>query len=123
MQADSQRSQFATSGFGSAASTGIAAPAARGRGWLIAAAALVAVIVLAAVAYFGGWIGKKGPYSQADLKPQVLTSNSSEDPVALTSISPDGKYLLFADLEGLHLRLMTTGETQTLPTPNEFCFR
>jgi serine/threonine protein kinase len=123
MQADSQRSQFATSGFGSAASTAIAAPAARGRGWLIGAAALVAVIVLAAVAYFSGWFGKKGPYSQADLKPQVLTSNSSEDPVALTSISPDGKYLLFADLEGLHLRLMTTGETQTLPTPNEFCFR
>ena len=40
------------------------------------------------------------PYSQAELKPQQLTANSSEDPVAATSISPDGKYLLYADLEG-----------------------
>ena len=63
------------------------------------------------------------PYTQADLKPQQLTANSSEDPVAVTSISPDGKYLLYSDLEGLHLRLMATGETQSLPIPDEFCFR
>jgi hypothetical protein len=52
-----------------------------------------------------------------------LTTNASEDPVAVTSISPDGKYLLYADLEGLHLRLITTGETQSLPIPDSFCFR
>jgi hypothetical protein len=89
----------------------------------LAAAGVVAMSVILAFAYFGDWFGSHGPYTQAELKPQALTSNSSEDPVALTSISPDGKYLLFADLEGLHLRLMTSGETQTLPTPDEFCFR
>jgi eukaryotic-like serine/threonine-protein kinase len=96
---------------------------ARNRGLLFAAVALVAVIAVLALGYFSGWFGAHGPYTQAELKPQAVTSNSSEDPVALTSISPDGKYLLIADLEGLHLRLMTTGEIQTLPTPDEFCFR
>ena len=108
----------------SAQQTAIAeAPENRNRGVLFAAVAVVAVAAILAFAYFNGWFGKHGPYTQAELLPQALTSNSSEDPVASTSISPDGKYLMFADLEGLHLRLMTTGETQTLPTPDEFCFR
>jgi serine/threonine protein kinase len=93
------------------------------RGRLFGAVALVVLGAVAAFGYFFGWFGNHGPYTQAELKPQALTSNSSEDPIASTSISPDGKYLVTADLEGLHLRLMTTGETQTLPTPEEFCFR
>ena len=98
---------------------------AKSRPWPVLAGALLAVVAIAVLAagYFAGWFSSTQPYSQAQLKPQQLTANSSEDPVAVTSISPDGKYLLFADLEGLHLRLMTTGETQTLPTPDEFCFR
>jgi serine/threonine protein kinase len=123
LQADSQR-------FQSAGSTAVSSPSAvvepakpRSRAMLLAAFAAVLVIAVTGIGSFSGWFGSHGPYSQADLKPQALTSNSSEDPVAVTSISPDGKYLLFADLEGLHLRLMTTGETQTLPTPDEFCFR
>ena len=87
---------------------------------VLAAVAIVAVLV---VGYFAGWFTTRRPYTQAELKPQQLTANSSEDPVAVTSISPDGKYLLFSDLEGLHLRLMATGETQSLPIPAEFCFR
>jgi eukaryotic-like serine/threonine-protein kinase len=104
-------------------STTAAVPKVRHRGMRFAAIGVVVVIAILAFAYFRSWFASHGPYSQAELKPQALTSNSSEDPVASTSISPDGKYLLFADLEGLHLRLMTTGETQTLPTPDEFCFR
>lgn len=98
---------------------------ARPHKWVVPAAALAAIAVLAALvgAYFAGWFTSAHPYSQADLKPQQLTANSSEDPVAVASISPDGKYLLYADLEGLHLRLMATGETQSLPIPEAFCFR
>ena len=86
----------------------------------LSAAAIVAVLV---IGYFAGWFASAQPYSQAQLKPQQLTANSSEDPVAVTSISPDGKYLLYADLEGLHLRLIASGETQSLPIPDSFCFR
>ncbi len=128
MQADSQSatskvSPASSTSISSATTSVVAAAPVRKRGLLFAALALLAVVAILAVGYFAGWFSKHGPYTQADLKPQVLTSNSSEDAVSLTSISPDGKYLLFADLEGLHLRLMTTGETQTLPTPDAFCFR
>jgi serine/threonine protein kinase len=107
----------------SAQSTAIVPAAGGKRGMLMGGIAAALVVIVLAVGYFAGWFSKHGTYSQADLKPQALTSNSSDDPVANASISPDGKYLVFADLEGLHLRLMSTGETQTLPTPNEFCFR
>jgi serine/threonine protein kinase len=95
------------------------------RRWPILAAAVTGLAIVAVLVsgYFAGWFTTAQPYSQAELKPQQLTANSSEDPVAATSMSPDGKYLLYADLEGLHLRLMTTGETQSLPIPDAFCFR
>jgi len=101
------------------------AHAAKPRKWAMLAgmAAALAVVAVLAVGYFAGWFSREHTYSQADLKPQQLTANSSEDPVAVTSISPDGKYLLYADLEGLHLRLIATGETQSLPIPDAFCFR
>ena len=86
----------------------------------VASAVLVAVL---AFGYFAGWFASSQPYSQAELKPQQLTANSTENPVSVTSISPDGKYLLYADLEGLHLRLISSGETQSLPIPESFCFR
>jgi serine/threonine protein kinase len=97
----------------------------KSRKWPIIAAAIFACAVIAILAggYFAGWFTKQQPYTQAELKPQQLTANSSEDPVAVTSVSPDGKYLLYADLEGLHLRLLGTGETQSLPIPDAFCFR
>ena len=123
VQSGSQVAQPSGSSVAGSQSAIAGAPQTRSRGMLFAAVAVVAVIAVLVVGYFGGWFGTHGPYTQAELKPQALTSNSSEDPVASTSISPDGKYLFFADLEGLHLRLMTTGETQTLPTPDEFCFR
>ena len=93
--------------------------------WPMLAAALAAVAIVAVLVtgYFAGWFTTERPHTQAELRPQQLTANSSEDPVAVTSISPDGKYLLYSDLEGLHLRLMATGETQSLPIPDEFCFR
>ncbi len=95
------------------------------RSWPMFAAALAAVAIVAVLVagYFAGWFTTERPYTQAELRPLQLTANSSEDPVAVTSISPDGKYLLYSDLEGLHLRLMATGETQSLPIPDEFCFR
>ncbi len=95
------------------------------RSWPMLAAVLAGVAIVAVLVsgYFAGWFTTERPYTQAELRPQQLTANSSEDPVAVTSISPDGKYLLYSDLEGLHLRLMATGETQSLPIPDEFCFR
>jgi eukaryotic-like serine/threonine-protein kinase len=106
-------------------STAVAQQQSASPKWPMVTAALgaVAVVALLVAGYFAGWFTRHQPYTQAELKPQQLTANSSEDPVAVTSISPDGKYLLYADLEGLHLRLFSTGETQSLPIPDQFCFR
>ena len=83
-------------------------------------------VVLAIVGFAGyksGWFEPRKPYTQAELNPSQLTANSAEDPVYTAAISPEGKYLAFADLEGLHLKTISSGETQSLPIPNEFCFR
>lgn len=119
---DTQSSKIAAAS-GSAVAVAAAPPASRA--WMKRAAVAAVVIIVggAAIGYFAGWFKRSQPYSQAELKPQQLTANSSDDPVAVSSVSPDGKYLLYADLEGLHLRLMSTGETQSLPIPDEFCFR
>ena len=127
LRADLQRFRRDTQSSKVAAVSLPASPAREsgGRKWLTPVLALVAIAVVAILAggYFAGWFTSAHPYSQADLKPQQLTANSSEDPVAVSSISPDGKYLLYADLEGLHLKLFATGETQSLPIPEAFCFR
>jgi len=81
------------------------------------------LLAVLAAGYFGEWFRSAQTYSQAQLKPRQLTAQSSEDPVMVTSVSPDGKYLLYADLEGLHLRVIASGETQILPIPATFCFR
>ena len=121
LRRDTQSSKVATVSSGS-----VVLPSAAPKslaGMLVAAIAAIVILGVLGFGYFSGWFGQSKPYTQAELKPQQLTANSVEDPVAVTSISPDGKYLLYADLEGLHLRLISSGETQSLPIPDEFCFR
>jgi serine/threonine protein kinase len=52
-----------------------------------------------------------------DLKLRQLTSNSSENPVRSGAISPDGKYLAYSDLRGIHVKAVETGDTQDIPQP------
>jgi eukaryotic-like serine/threonine-protein kinase len=62
-----------------------------------------------------------GPQSTVPaLKQRQLTGNSSENPVGSAAISPNGKYLAYADRKGIHLGLTETGETQTIPQPEVF---
>ena len=48
-----------------------------------------------------------------------LTTNSSEAAVASGAISPDGKYLAYWDMRGIHLMLVATREVRTIPLPPE----
>jgi eukaryotic-like serine/threonine-protein kinase len=52
-----------------------------------------------------------------------ITANPSEDAAYHGAISPDGRYMAYTDLEGLHLRLIETGETHLLPIADDLCFR
>lgn len=52
-----------------------------------------------------------------------LTWNSSESTVSGAGISPDGKYLAYADSTGVYLKLIRTGETHPIPVPANFATR
>jgi hypothetical protein len=64
-------------------------------------------------------IAQRQPSSVLEVKQRQLTANSSENAVAGGSISPDGKYLAYADLRGIHIKLIETGETRTVPQPSD----
>jgi DNA-binding winged helix-turn-helix (wHTH) protein/Tol biopolymer transport system component len=61
-----------------------------------------------------GW--RAGRNSAAAVRPMErrLTGNAPNDPVLSAAISPDGKYLAFSDKNGLFLRVLASGETQSV---------
>jgi Tol biopolymer transport system component len=66
------------------------------------------------------WRAKRQPHSSVglpELKQVQLTANSSENAVTSGAISPDGKYLAYADSKGIHIKVIETGETQDVPQP------
>jgi eukaryotic-like serine/threonine-protein kinase len=77
-----------------------------------------AVLLFLATGVF--WFATRQPLSSAappEIKLRQLTSVSSENGPAGGTISPDGKYLAYGDRVGLHLQLIETGETRTIPPP------
>jgi Tol biopolymer transport system component len=54
---------------------------------------------------------------------QRLTTNPTENAISASAISPDGKYLAYADKSGTYLRLFSTGEVHPLlPKAMEVAF-
>ena len=83
------------------------------RRWPIA---LGSVLVVVAAALLGPYAWQRwSPKPQ--LTERRLTSNSSEIPVWASAISPDGRYLVYSDEMGIHLRVTDKAETYALPTP------
>ena len=86
------------------------------RRWWMAAA-----IVMLSLVYAGLWFAERHQRSRAaapDLKLKQLTSNSYENRVTEGRISPDGRYLVYTDPAGMHLKIIATNETQTIPLPD-----
>jgi DNA-binding winged helix-turn-helix (wHTH) protein/Tol biopolymer transport system component len=54
---------------------------------------------------------------QPQVKEVQLTTNSSEASVIAAAISPDGRYLAYADNAGLYVRVSRTGEMRPLAVP------
>jgi DNA-binding winged helix-turn-helix (wHTH) protein/Tol biopolymer transport system component len=85
--------------------------------------ALICLFALVFVLSSVLWITKRRPphlLNVPDLKQVQLTANSSENAVTSGSISPDGKYLAYADPKGIHIKVIETGETQDVPQPESF---
>ena len=85
--------------------------------WSLWLAGLAAMLLIGLGVVWLVWQRGQPP---RDFKQRQLTTNSSEAPVTAAAISPDGKYLTYADNAGIHLRLIETGETSSLPTPPGF---
>jgi DNA-binding winged helix-turn-helix (wHTH) protein/Tol biopolymer transport system component len=54
---------------------------------------------------------------QVQLKETQLTTNSSEASLIAAAISPDGRYLAYADSAGLYVRVSRTGEMHPIAVP------
>jgi Tol biopolymer transport system component len=110
--------------------------APRKRRWKLKAAVLAALLVLAATvllliansdsyhARAGKWLrtvlGVNHLETQPVLSQRRLTANPAETPITGGILSPDGKYLAYADPRGFHLRLVDSGETHVLSMPDGF---
>jgi DNA-binding winged helix-turn-helix (wHTH) protein/Tol biopolymer transport system component len=85
---------------------------------------LAALLVLIAGFLIRWAIGRKGvPDGHVITYPlmeQRVTSNPPEDPIKGAVVSPDGKYVAYADSTGLYLRQMSTGETRPWGLPKGF---
>jgi serine/threonine protein kinase len=57
------------------------------------------------------------PRGLPDLKQRQLTTNSAENAVTGGAISPDGQFLAFADLKGIHVKRIETGEVRDIIQP------
>ena len=87
--------------------------------WLAVAAIIVAVVVGAALEGWFAWHrGTPSKVTQATSTARRLTSNPTENPIAVSAISPDGKYLAYSDRTGTYLRLVSTGEVHSLLSKN-----
>ena len=91
-------------------------PLPRRRLWPVAAG-VVGLVLIAALAVWRLWLGAPSPARMPELKQRQITANPLEDPVWSAAISPDSQYVAYADLSGVHIRLITTGETRRLPMP------
>ena len=76
---------------------------------------LLATGVLAGVILASWGLFRKSP--PLELIQQQLTTNTAELPIGSATISPDGKYLAAWDPRGIHVKLLSTGETRTIPQP------
>jgi serine/threonine protein kinase len=79
-------------------------------------AAVVAVILITGTILWIAW-RPLSSLTTSDLKLRQLTNNSVEIPVTSGAISPDGKYLAYTDVKGIHIQQVDTGETRSVQQP------
>jgi serine/threonine protein kinase/Tol biopolymer transport system component len=88
------------------------------RKWRKAILTVSVLVVIGALGAFLWFAGHRPAVLPSAPKQQQLTRNSSENPVNSGAISPDGKYLAYTDFKGLHFKLLSTGETRDIASPD-----
>jgi DNA-binding winged helix-turn-helix (wHTH) protein/Tol biopolymer transport system component len=67
-----------------------------------------------------GWVAARRFNPAARISELRLTANSPDDPILGAVLSPDAKYLAFADRSGLFVRIIASGETHSVTLPEGF---
>jgi serine/threonine protein kinase/Tol biopolymer transport system component len=79
-------------------------------------AALLVMLALIGTA-IATWLFPRRSEPLPQFHQQKLTANAADSPVFSAAISPDGKYLGYADPQGLHLQFVATGGARTVAWP------
>jgi Tol biopolymer transport system component/DNA-binding winged helix-turn-helix (wHTH) protein len=85
-----------------------------------AARVAFAVLVILLLGTSAGWIAARRLNPKVQIVEQRLTANPAGDPILSAVISPDHKYVAFADRAGMFLRSTSTGETHPVALPAGF---
>jgi DNA-binding winged helix-turn-helix (wHTH) protein len=93
-----------------------AKPKWRDKRFILAAAAVLFVLV---VAYVGWRLHEPRTINYAATLTQV-TANDSEQRVTAAAISPDGRWVAYADIKGISLHVLQSEETPALKGPEDF---
>ena len=92
-------------------------PSVLARHGRLLAAVLVVLTLVAAISW--RFARRQPPPSLPELKLRQLTFSTRENHVNNGAVSLDGKYLAYSDIAGLHVMAIDTGETHSIPQPDE----
>ena len=81
--------------------------------WAVAATVLIVVALIFSYRWFSGRQGTP----RLPIVERQLTYNSNDSPVEACALSPDGRYLTYADSKGLHVRRLDTSEEHDVSLP------
>jgi Tol biopolymer transport system component/DNA-binding winged helix-turn-helix (wHTH) protein len=98
----------------------VAAAPARRAGWVVPWRLAAATLLVLLFGTGAGWVAARHFNPKVQIAERRLTANPPDDPILNAVISPDAKYLAFADRSGLFLRVVATGETHSVPLPEGF---
>src|SRR5579859_5717595 len=76
------------------------------------------MLVFAALTFLFVTHGSSPPRAAQEWRLRQLTTNPPENPVTSGALSPDGKYLAYADASGIRVKLLDTGDTSLIPPPS-----
>ena len=91
----------------------------RYRSRLVEVTVALVILVGAGIVYFALRPSPASTAAPPAFKLRQLTSNSAENHLLNGAISPNGKFLAYTDLKGLHLKRLDTEETRPVTLPGQ----
>jgi Tol biopolymer transport system component len=100
----------------------VAGPGASNKGRTLKLRWLLLAVSVILTAVIGLWVRHRLLYDSPThrITERRITSNSPGAPVERAVVSPDGKYVAYADPTGLYLRVIASGETRRWDVPKDF---